>query len=143
MVSQFEQECVVKLDIPATLKYLHIVSTSLDGLLTEEMGLAQRDIVSHNIQLAVQEVCTNIVQHAYREPRGNERIRITSTLQSKNMTIELFDTGSGFDPSEVQEPDLENGQVHGYGLFIARNLMNEVTYRRHADGNHWYLLKEL
>jgi anti-sigma regulatory factor (Ser/Thr protein kinase) len=36
-----------------------------------------------------------------------------------------------------------DAHLHGYGLYIVKQLMNEVTYCRHLNGNYWYLVKNL
>jgi serine/threonine-protein kinase RsbW len=137
-------ECTtISLDIPAVARYLHIVSTTLNGMLTQETRPAEPDTLAYNVQIAVMEICKNIVQHAYPQKQGHERIRITFQMQPGQLAIELFDTGISFDPSQVQEPDIEAGRLHGYGLYIAKHLLNEVTYCRHLNGNYWYLVKNL
>jgi serine/threonine-protein kinase RsbW len=57
--------------------------------------------------------------------------------------VELRDTGEAFDPADAAEPDLDGVQIHGYGLFLARSLMDEVSYRREQDSNLWQLVKRL
>lgn len=142
------RENTVCLDVPAAFQYLQVVSSCLDGMLAQEANQEsskeERDILSYDVQLAVQEICTNIVRHAYKE-RANERIRVTITLQAhpQRLVVELFDTGAAFDESQVKEPNLDEGQVHGYGLFIVKNLMDEVVYQRQLDGNFWCLAKKL
>lgn len=137
-------ECTtISLDIPAVEHYLSIVGSTLNGLLTRETRPAESDTLAYNVQIAVLEICKNIVQHAYPQKQGHERIRITFQMQADQIAIELFDTGIIFDPDQVQEPDIEAGRLHGYGLYIAKQLMNEVTYCRHLNGNYWYLVKDL
>ncbi len=133
------------LDIPATLKYLHLVGSCLDGILTQENDLSEPEILSNDVQLAVQEICTNIVRHAYSCEQSETRITVEILMQEqpKRLTVDLFDTGRVFDASKVQEPDLENGQIHGYGLFLVKNLMDDVSYCRHDERNCWHLVKNL
>jgi serine/threonine-protein kinase RsbW len=137
-------ECTtISLDIPAVEHYLHIVGSTLNGMLTQEARPAEPDTLAYNVQIAVMEICKNIVQHAYPRKQGHERIHITFQLQAGQIAIELFDTGIIFDPSQVQEPDIAAGRLQGYGLYIAKHLLNEVTYCHHLNGNYWYLVKNL
>jgi serine/threonine-protein kinase RsbW len=53
----------------------------------------------------------------------------------------LADTGRPFDPAAIPEPDLTEGQVGGYGLFLDQQLMDKVTNQPRPDGNHWRLAK--
>jgi serine/threonine-protein kinase RsbW len=133
----------VQLDLPATFKYLHVISRCLNDMLTQEEDMDEQEIISHDVQLAVQEICTNIIRHAYAHSNVNERIHVAITLCSDNLVVETVDKGQMFDETTVREPNLEEGQVHGYGLFIIKSLMDEVTYSRQHDCNHWRLAKNL
>jgi serine/threonine-protein kinase RsbW len=144
MIKQIGHQYTISLDIPAGLKYLQVIGSCLDSMLAQVADLKDHDLFSHNVQLAVQEICTNIVYHAYQE-RENERIYIHITLeeQPQRLVVELIDKGIAFDESKVKEPNLDEGQVHGYGLFIAKNLMDKLIYRRQLDENFWCLIKDL
>lgn len=139
-----DQSEVIELDLPAIYKYLNVLSECLAAMLVRVEDLPEQEIQIYNIQLAVQEVCTNIVDHAYAGMEAG-RIKVTlSLLESpKRLSIELRDTGNSFDPSLVAEPDLEVGQVHGFGLFLLRILMDEVNYEPLYQSNCWRLIKVL
>jgi serine/threonine-protein kinase RsbW len=106
-------------------------------------GLQQRDMVTYNVELAVYEACTNIVEHAYGKAGG--RIEVTVTLASlpNRLIVDLVDFGVGFDLAAIPDPDLDVPKVHGYGLFLVRELMDEVIYHPEAGQNHWRLIKDL
>src|SRR5450631_3803631 len=133
---------VIRLDLPASLQYLSVLGSCLNDILSQVNDLEEQEIVKYDVQLAVQELCTNIVRHAYEEAKPEERIQATITLDMHpcRLIVELLDYGKFFDESLVQEPDLEEGQIHGYGLYIIKNLMDEVTYTRQGERNCWYLL---
>ncbi|MCU0489987.1 MAG: ATP-binding protein [Chloroflexaceae bacterium] len=103
-----------------------------------------RDLVVYNVQLAAHEVCTNIVNHAYEEiEQGRIDIKLVLHFQPAQLVIEFQDTGRPFDVTTVPEPNLEEPQVHGYGMFLIKNLMDSVTYTPQSDGNRWQLIKHL
>jgi serine/threonine-protein kinase RsbW len=137
----------VRLDLPASLKYLNILGACLTAILAHAHNIQHKEIISYNIQLALHEICTNITIHAYShlpEP-GTGRIEIAITLHPKenSLEFELSDNGKPFDEHKVAEPDLVHGQVHGYGLYLARNLMDSVEYHRQGQRNVWHLTKNL
>lgn len=134
----------IRLDLPASLKYLNVLSTCLTAILAH-LNVQNTAITSYNIQLALHEVCMNITVHAYAHVPETGRIEIVIKLhpQEKNLEIDLFDDGEPFDERNVMEPDLVHGQVHGYGLFLARNLMDSVEYQRQGQRNVWHLTKNL
>ena len=138
------QQTVVKLELPATYKYLNVLSGCIAEMMTHVEGIDDRDAVVYNLQLAAHEICTNIVGHAYLNV-GNGRIEVALMLtdQPRQLIIELEDHGQSFDPAMVTAPTLDQPQVHGYGLFIVQSLMDEVDYRPLVEGNFWRLVKYL
>ena len=134
----------IHLDLPARLKYLNVLGGCIAEMLARAEELAEPDETIYNMQLAVHEVCTNIVEHAYNEDHS-KRIKITLTLSQnlRQFVVDLFDTGSSFDPSEVSIPNLDEPQVDGYGLYLVRQLMDTVTYHSQPGNNRWQLVKKL
>jgi serine/threonine-protein kinase RsbW len=99
------------------------------------------------VQLAVDEACSNIVEHAYGgEGRGD--IECTCRVDSDGLTVVLRDHGRPFDPSSVPEPDLSPSLDDaactggGLGLYFVRQLMDQVHFEFTADsGNVLTLVK--
>jgi len=91
----------------------------------------------YSIEMAVDEACSNIIEHAYGgEGKGN--IRCSCQLNESALTISLQDTGRSFDPSSVNAPNLSNNleerQAHGLGLFFIRQWMDDVQFE--SSGKH-------
>jgi serine/threonine-protein kinase RsbW len=83
------------------------------------------------IDLAVDEACSNVIDHAYGgEDRGD--IRILLDLNESGLKITIQDDGEPFDPACVAEPNLtsplETRCERGLGLFLIRELMDEAVY---------------
>ena len=142
-MNQEDYDTVFRLDIPATFKYLNIVSSSLTAVLEHADNLPKRDVLIYNIILAVHEICTNVVEHAYAGKEG--RIKIVICLDDKpdHIIVDIYDTGKHFDLAATSTPDLDEALVRGYGLFLIRELMDEVSYWPSAEQNHWQLMKKL
>jgi serine/threonine-protein kinase RsbW len=134
---------IIRLDLPATHKYLHLASACVGEMLGRIEGIHDLEQTCYNIQLAVQEGCSNIVDHAYSDDQG--RIDITFTLKEapRCLVVELCDVGQSFNPDTVQDPDLDMPQVRGYGMFIMRALMDEVAYDVRAGTNCLRMVKAL
>ncbi len=133
----------VSLRIPARLECLYEIGASLQCLFAEEYALSSTDEIVYSIELATQEIATNIVRHAYANDQGDIDIEVLLYGEPERVTIIIQDNGKHFDPSTVKEPDLGSLQVHGYGLFLANELMDHVDYQRADGGNKWVLQKEL
>ncbi len=135
---------VIQLDVPASYYYLRLVSICIEELLTRMDNLSDRDILTYNIQLATHEVCTNIIDHAYAgNPQGRIMMTFKLTPQPAQIVIHLRDTGDTFDFQSIPDPDLDEVREHGYGLFLIRSLMDQVTYNSAPNQNHWELVKYL
>jgi len=135
---------LIRLDLPATHKYLNILGACISELLTRVEDVAERDAITYNLQLAAHEACANIIDHAYEGALGR-RILVTIILADcpRRLIIELHDTGYSFDLATVPAPNLDEAHDHGYGLFLMHSLMDEVTYTSRPEGNHWALVKHL
>lgn len=135
---------LIHLDLPASHRYLNVLGACISAMLERVEDVFQREVVTYNIQLAVHEVACNIVDHAYGGDM-DERIGIALSVASGPRRFEavLTDRGRAFDPAVLAQPNLDEPQEHGYGLFIARQLMDEVVYKRGNDENRWHLSKQL
>jgi serine/threonine-protein kinase RsbW len=95
----------------------------------EVTGLDAR--ATYAVQLAVDEACSNIIEHAYRgEGRGS--IQCTCHISEEELTIVLRDYGHPFDPDQVPVPNvnacLGERPCGGLGLYFMRQLMDEVHF---------------
>ena len=97
-----------------------------------------------NLNLALEEVVSNVILYAYPQKMG-EDITITAQLDGGTLVFTITDKGEEFDPTKVEEADVtldaEDRQIGGLGIFIVRNIMNEVTYQR-LEGKNILTLKK-
>ncbi len=133
----------IRIDVPAKFRYLNMIGSSIRAILERIDEFPITEELLYNLQLAVHEVCNNIIEHAYGHEQGQIRIVVTVAWASKRFTIDLYDRGSTFDLATVVEPDLSQPQVKGYGLFLARQLLDELHYETVEEQNHWRLVKYL
>jgi len=133
----------VRLELPATHKYLNVIGACIRAMLDREQGLPGQESLFYNIELAVHEACTNIVEHAYAGISGRIDIAFTLDESLRQFIIELNDRGQSFSLSDVVAPDLSQPQTSGYGLFLVNQLMDEVTYFPQPGNNRWRLVKNI
>lgn len=98
------------------------------------------------IRLAVDEVCSNIIEHGY--PNGGRgSIELIAESGGREVTIVIVDTGRPFRPEDAPEPDLEAGweqrPVGGLGWHLIRQMVDDVRYESGPDGNRLTLVKLL
>jgi serine/threonine-protein kinase RsbW len=134
----------IHLDLPAAHRFLSALDECLSELVTHIDGVSEPEASAYAVQLAVHEACTNIVDHAY-ENQAPGRILVNIAIENTppRIIVELSDTGRSFDPKSVPMPKLDSYQVHGYGLYLMHQLMDEVTYKPLPNGNLWRLVKKL
>lgn len=100
----------------------------------ETMGFAPDEL--DKIELAVDEACANVIEHAYPpEPSGNtkaQQLHLCLKLEFGKFTVIITDHGETFDPSVIQPPDmseyLAQYRVGGLGIYLMRSLMDQVDY---------------
>lgn len=95
----------------------------------EQSGLNER--ATWQVQLAIDEAATNIIQHAY-EPDTPGKLTLEWHAVSDRFIVTLRDHGRTFDPQEVVPPDLESPleerQIGGLGIYLMTRLMDEVHF---------------
>ena len=99
------------------------------NLAAKDAGFNEKEIYA--VELAVDEACANIIEHAY-DGEGKGQIECTCNDINGGLEIIIKDDGKPFDPDSVPSPDfsvdLEELQPRGAGLFIIRNLMDDVRF---------------
>lgn len=92
-------------------------------------GFSDRDL--HQIQVAVDEACANVVQHAYAGMAPGP-MEISCAVEGERFIIRVRDWGRSFDPDSVEDPDvdapLEERSLGGLGLFLIRQFVDEARF---------------
>jgi len=85
----------------------------------------------YEVQLAVDEACSNIIEHAYKENEDGEII-CSCTISSDAFTVILQDQAEPFEPDEIKNLEigapLEELGNRGAGVFLMKKLMDEVEF---------------
>jgi len=129
--------------LPARYRYLLLIGTTIEAILTQQDELTQRSDIVYQLKLAVHELCNNVIEHAYGHEEGYLTIDICLDHQQRQLIVDLYDRGQPCDLTQAIAPDLTTPQVRGYGLFLARQLSDQLHYERIDDRNHWQLVKVL
>jgi len=93
------------------------------------------------LQVAVGEICSNSIRHAYAG-LGGKPIHVTVRESEDRLVIEVRDFGKKFDPESYRPPDLEAVPEGGIGLHLARQFVDEFSYDvTQEQGTRWTLVK--
>ena len=108
----------------------------------EEFSLAP-DVV-FNLNLVLEEAVVNVINYAYPKEE-HQSIYLSATLHEDSIVFVLTDTGKEFDPTSAPEADItlsaEDRPIGGLGIFLIRQIMNEVKYER-IDGKNILILEK-
>ena len=118
-----------ELVVTSDTKYLTLVRDFV-GLLVRQSRLSSGE--ENKITLAVDEAVTNIIEHGYgNDPAG--RIEIEVEADESRFRIVIRDSGKAFDPDSIASPEMREhfaaGKNRGLGIFLMRQIMNEVRYK--------------
>ena len=111
----------------------------------ESVGFS--DDETYQICMAVDEACSNIIEHAYGfENQGI--IDCSLSFDAPALFIQLRDDGRPFSPGDIPKPNvkapLKHRKNHGLGYFFMQNTMDEVAYSPNTGkGNLLVLRKDL
>ena len=108
----------------------------------EEFGLTP-DVV-FNLNLVLEEAVVNVINYAYPK-EDHQLIYLSAKLQDGTIILVLTDTGKEFDPTMAPEADItlsaDEREIGGLGIFLIRQIMNEVKYER-IDGKNVLTLEK-
>ena len=125
--------------LPAVLESL----AEIRRFVKEAAGRAGiEDSRSYQLQLAVDEIATNIILHGYKDAGEGAVISIGAETTSDALVITLIDQSPPFDPRTMQMPEaqdlakpLEGRKVGGLGIYLAFQGVDRFQYR-HEDGSN-------
>ena len=118
------------------------------GHITAEIEtLAEREgwtpDLSFKVNLALEELVINIMDYGFAD--GDHEIDITLISEDHRLIIEIADSGKAFDPlQDAPVPDVnapaEERPIGGLGIYLVRNMMDDMQYRREGDRNYLTLI---
>ena len=131
-----------KLTVVADVTNLRVIA---DFMIKVAVAAGFDDSATYEVQMAVDEACANIIEHAYQEDDDGS-IRLVCEIRADGLAITIFDDGEPFDPDTIPRFDptlpLEERGHRGMGMFFINNLMDTVDYRFNTpEGNRLTLFK--
>jgi serine/threonine-protein kinase RsbW len=91
--------------------------------------------------VAVAELCTNAIRHAYEGATG-QPITVSVSAGEDPLVIEVEDFGKPFDEHAYSVPDLDALPEHGLGLYLVRQLVDQLSFDVERErGTRWTLVK--
>ena len=116
------------LDVPSSTQNLALIREFVTRIGTQA-GLDEAEV--GQLELAVDEACANVIEHAYGEDTSKQ-VMIRAVFDQDTLRIHVIDTGRGFVPADVEQQNVKDliakRRTGGLGMRLIRTLMDEVHY---------------
>lgn len=103
--------------------------------------------VQMQIDLVVEEIFVNIANYAYGEGQGKAILQVQVTDSPPAVELVFMDEGMPYNPLDREEPDpeqsLEERKIGGWGIFLVKKNVDEVTYAFSEGKNILTLRKKI
>ncbi len=110
----------------------------------EEYGCKRS--VQMEIEVAVDELFSNIAHYAYDTKTGNATVQVDVTEDPLTVEITFVDSGKPYDPLAKADPDttqsIEERPIGGMGILIVKKSMDAVDYE-YKDGKNILTIKKV
>lgn len=132
------------LQVPSSTENLALIREFVNSA-ASQAGFDDKEIAK--LELAVDEACANVIEHAYGHDVSKEVV-VRATLTDETLSIDIEDTGNGFDPNTVGQEELEQliskRKTGGLGMRLMKTLMDEVRYEiEPGKKNALHMMKRL
>jgi serine/threonine-protein kinase RsbW len=108
----------------------------------ESYRLSEGD--KHQVTLAVEEVCANLIIHSH-DCNPKEEIHLEVKALDKKIIVEITDKGDAFNLLEYEVPDLSQviGEKRkgGIGILLVKKIMDEIQFESKNGKNICRLIK--
>jgi len=87
------------------------------------------------LELAVDEAASNVVLHAY-DGKAGLPLEVVVVADAERVCVTLFHQGQPFDPGAVAPPAFDGSRETGFGLYLIRQAVDELTFFQDERGRH-------
>ena len=125
-----------KLTVPATMDQLN----AIQQFISEELELHGCNLHSRmQIEMAVEEIFSNIAHYAYNQKIGEATIQCEVLEGPLRTVIQFMDHGKPFDPLKKEDADTSPKALEeregGLGIIMVKNMMDDISYS-YEDGKN-------
>ena len=113
------------------------IADAVDFVKSKAKNLPFSNKEKYQLEIAVDEIMNNIASYAYQDGVGKAEIKVET--DSKSISITFMDSGVPYNPLEKEDPDTtlsaEERGIGGYGIFLVKNMMDDVKYEYKDNKN--------
>lgn len=94
------------------------------------------------VNLIVEEIFVNIANYSKADS-----ITVNVDFESPTLTIEFIDNGAEFNPLIKEDPKtpktIEEAEIGGLGIFLAKEMVDDINYNYINGENHLKIIKKV
>lgn len=132
-----------EITLAATVENIEAV-TAFVGQQLEELDCPMK--AQMQIDIAIDELFSNIAHYAYHPGTGEATVRVEATEDPRAVIITFVDKGVPYNPLAKTDPDItlsaEEREIGGLGIFMVKKTMDEMTYE-YKDGQNILAIKKI
>ena len=126
----------------AKIENIAVITDFVNSIL-EANGCSAK--VQMEIDIAIDEIFGNIAYYAYTPKTGEATVQVEIKNSPERLELTFIDKGIPYNPLENKDPDvtldIEKRKIGGLGIFLVKEMMDEVSYE-YADGQNILKLKK-
>lgn len=114
----------IRLSVLSHPRYLQLVRGATERI-ARIMKFSRED--ARDIVLAVDEACSNIIRHSYKnDPNG--KIEFFFELEAEKLIIRIMDEGTQCDMDKMVPRDMDEIRPGGLGIHIMKSVMDSLEF---------------
>lgn len=99
--------------------------------------------LQNQLNIVIEELFVNIANYAYKN--GGE-VEIKVEAKMNEISITFIDSGMKFNPLEIDDPNIdakaEERRIGGLGIFMVKNMMDDIKYKFENNQNILTIVKK-
>ena len=123
-----------EITVPATLENVETVTEFVNEQLN---ALRCPPPVRTQVDIAIDEVFSNIVRYAYSPEEGPATVRVEAAEEPRCVVITFIDHGKPYNPLTTAAPDTtlsaKQRRIGGLGVYMLKKTMDDIAYA-YTDG---------
>ncbi|MBR5023830.1 MAG: ATP-binding protein [Victivallales bacterium] len=131
-----------ELTVDAAIENIPAVTAFVEEQL-EQVGCPMK--AQMQIDIAIDELFSNIAQYAYTPKTGKATVRVEVTENPMAVVISFIDNGIPYDPLAKADPNVslpaDERQIGGLGIFMVKKSMDEINYE-YKNGQNVLTIKK-
>lgn len=129
------KDIFISVELDSNRLFIRPVVLLVREFLHQFKPFSENDRLLNSIELVFNEALVNVLKHAYLSDE-NKKVLIQIFIEKDNLIFYFIDWGLNFDPEGVPTPDLEKPAEGGLGLWLIRQVVDELDYKSEPDGKN-------